>query len=590
MKEFSAQTGGRYTYVDDILNLQNLALAFASIFDGCDNFIVSGCRINGTAISDGYVYINGRLRYFPGSAGITSWPRYIYESNMTETVAYANGADKVGRNVYGCAIDKTVPTVIDPLTNAIPQHISISANGGKQLKDALFGKYALILDPSAGIQSIKGTVNFSNDVSVNGACVSKSKLGLQSGNNVCQIYYDGDENLVVQSRIGEGVLYKFVVSNEGGFRFYVDDTSVFEVTSQSIHNKVPVIGDVATIGNIKTTGNYLYNTGVAADTGAVYINTLGHNGSNQYFRDTYIGNGKGTVLLEIKGKDSLINMYGGLCISGSQPIGLVLKSNFKKASDLLQKTISWADSDNNSIGYIGYNSVDNNVFEIHNDLANVSITGLEAVNIGPVIMENGVSLAKKYASITYTNGELKQKADANDVYSIKKADEIFAQINNGLSQFVIEGVTKETLRRQIEAVSLSEVEKQTPLLKEYLADMAKTDAEKQLICKNIGATYKEEYQKKLKDSGWIKIKEGLFIRQIGNMVSIQGYVDVIHSGTVFTIPNTIDSPTYAVSFNTTVNSYIGVWRCHIDANSRNCVVDYCNNHGVRIPFSITYMV
>ena len=590
MKEFSAQTGGRYTYVDDILNLQNLALAFASIFDGCDNFIVSGCKITGTAISDGYVYINGRLRHFPGSSNITSWPQYIYESNMTETVAYANGADKVGRNVYGCAIGKTVPTVLDPLTNAIPQHVSISASGGKQLKDALFGKYALILDPTAGLQTMKGTVNFSGDININGACVSKNKLGLQSGNNVCQIYYDGNENLVVQSRIGEGAIYKFIISNEGGFQFYVNNASVFEVTSRSVYNKVPIIGDSATIGNLKTMGNNLYNTGVADDEGAVYINTLGYNGSNQYFRDTYIGNGKGSVLFEVKGKDSLINMYGGLSVSGSQSVGIILKSNFKKTSNSLQKTIFWTDSDNNSIGYIGYNSTDNNVFEIHNDLANVSISGLEAVNIGPAIMENGTLLSKKYASITYTNDELKSKADANKVYSIDKANEIFARIDNGLSQFVTKDVTKEVLRSQIEAVSLSEVEKQTPLLKNYLADMAKTDEEKQTICKNIGATYKEDYQKKLKDSGWTKIKEGLFIRQIGNVVSIQGYVDVVHSGTVFTIPNLIDCPTYAVNFSTTVNSYVGVWRCHIDANSRSCVVDYCNNHGVRIPFSITYMV
>lgn len=47
MKEFSAQTGGRYTYADDLENLQELALAFAELFDDCDNFIVSGCEVTG---------------------------------------------------------------------------------------------------------------------------------------------------------------------------------------------------------------------------------------------------------------------------------------------------------------------------------------------------------------------------------------------------------------------------------------------------------------------------------------------------------------------------------------------------------------
>ena len=101
MKEFSAQTGGRYTYVDDILNLQDLALAFSGIFDGCDNFIVSGCEVSGTTIKPGLVYINSKLRRFTGASNITTWPQYIYEKNSIENVAYANGADKVGRNVFG---------------------------------------------------------------------------------------------------------------------------------------------------------------------------------------------------------------------------------------------------------------------------------------------------------------------------------------------------------------------------------------------------------------------------------------------------------------------------------------------------------
>ena len=58
MIEFSAQTGGRHTYVDDILNLQDLSLAINKMFDGCDNFVISGCEVNGVRISSGFVYIN----------------------------------------------------------------------------------------------------------------------------------------------------------------------------------------------------------------------------------------------------------------------------------------------------------------------------------------------------------------------------------------------------------------------------------------------------------------------------------------------------------------------------------------------------
>ena len=45
MKEYVAETGGRYTYSDDILNLQELTLSLSAIFDGCSDFIISGCEI-----------------------------------------------------------------------------------------------------------------------------------------------------------------------------------------------------------------------------------------------------------------------------------------------------------------------------------------------------------------------------------------------------------------------------------------------------------------------------------------------------------------------------------------------------------------
>ena len=35
MKEYIAETGGRYTYSDDILNLQELALSMSAVFEMC---------------------------------------------------------------------------------------------------------------------------------------------------------------------------------------------------------------------------------------------------------------------------------------------------------------------------------------------------------------------------------------------------------------------------------------------------------------------------------------------------------------------------------------------------------------------------
>ena len=80
MKEFIAEPGGRYTYADDIINLQDMVLAVGSLLDGCSNFIVSGCQCQGAVITPGYVWLGDKIRRFEGCAD-ASYPYYIYEKN-----------------------------------------------------------------------------------------------------------------------------------------------------------------------------------------------------------------------------------------------------------------------------------------------------------------------------------------------------------------------------------------------------------------------------------------------------------------------------------------------------------------------------
>ena len=106
MREYVAKTGGRYTYIEDFIGLQELSLSLASIFDGCKNFIVSGCKTSGTntnlSISAGYVYINGKIRHFEGKTIDLSTPFYIVEKNEPYDVSYAQNPTQLGYIEYGC--------------------------------------------------------------------------------------------------------------------------------------------------------------------------------------------------------------------------------------------------------------------------------------------------------------------------------------------------------------------------------------------------------------------------------------------------------------------------------------------------------
>ena len=91
-------------------------------------------------------------------------------------------------------------------------------------------------------------------------------------------------------------------------------------------------------GNIVVASNHIYNTGVAADTGSININMLGYNEGDSYYRDTKIGDGKNTVILEITGKSKASIFYGPVKISHADSSLLSLKNASLPKTD---KSVIW---------------------------------------------------------------------------------------------------------------------------------------------------------------------------------------------------------------------------------------------------------
>lgn len=510
MKEFCAQTGGRYTYVDDIANLQDLALAFTSIFDDCDNFIISGCKVSGTSISEGYVYINGKIRRFSGASGITAWPQYIYESNKTETVAYASGADKVGRNVYGCAIAKDVPTFTDPLTNAAPMFIVIPNSGGMTIKDAFFGKYALLLESAVGEQVVKDIVRFTKNISVNNTLTINGRALVQSGNAKCEISHVAG-GLAIRSTTSIGKVYTFKIDDTEGFQFFVGDTLLFTISDSRIGTQLSITMKECIAGNISVKTNEIYDKGTLSNTGSVRINMIGYNGGNSYYRDTIIGDGKGTAILSITGSTKDVRLNGLLDINSPDKTSVRLKKN---------KIIEWRNDGETQIAHIGY-FADSNL-SIANIIAGINIAGVGFVNIAPAIKENGVLLSDRYA---------------------KK--------DSGLSQFVNTNNTQTILCNQIGAATKQEVTALSNQMNnlyakkaKLLSDMAITPTDKKTIRDNINAEEKGVCQPKVNDSGWLSPVDcgSVLVRQLDSVVHIHGLLRVSKNDigkTVFTLPDSI---------------------------------------------------
>lgn len=612
MKEFTSQVGGRYTYIDDILNLQELSLAIVSLFDGCDNFIISGCQLSGTTLTPGYVYINGKIRYCAGMSKITTWPIYIYENNTVEKVSYVDSGDKIGRNIYGCAVGTSVPTSTDLLTGVTPQFIKMT-NGGSamRLKDAFFGKYALALDSSYSSQTVNKSVALNNDLTVNGVVQSNSAFKTISGNNKGTISYNSDGDLTIQSTNASST-YKMVIANNGVFKFFVGDVLLATIASTGFIASVPFTTTRLNVGSISCQDNNIYNNSTGSDSGAVKINMLGYSdASNAFYRNTIIGNGKGSVILNIVGQTRQCYLYGDLVIASSNAATLKLcHDSLAKTDPTLRTCMNWLDKNGEVIATIGYDSPTDYDLYINNKLGRVRIENDTFIKENLFI--GGTNITNIYVNKKDFLLSLNNKANASDVYSKTTADAIFVKRADGISAFVENAgggeAGKKSVRDDIGAISTSDLNKSVlkaqlfkDIVAEGLPDVSSSDytsalkSRQRSLCENIGAVYKDDAQVAQKDTGWVSIENQnnspntkLYIRQVGHVVSIQGELYTPHAGVVFTIPNMIDPPTHKIGYSCYKG---GEWTCYIAPGSRVCAVDTCNNGCSKyVGFLMTYII
>ncbi len=587
MKEFSAQTGGRHTYADDLENLQELALAFTQIFDGCDNFIISGCEISDTqdSISSGYVFINGKIRFFSGTTNIGSWPQYIYEQNQTQNVPYESGGDKVGRNIYGCSISNAIPATKDEITGKTPQAICIYQNGGLLMKDAFIGKYALLLNPATGAQTVNNTISFSKQITCTAPLIAQDSLTIKHGSNKTKLYSDGSSFSI--EYLQNTARHRLTLTADGGFTFFVNDNLVAQISAKTITLPgVALCAEKGSFSGLVLSGNNLYQ-GTANSTSSILVNMIGYNGGNTQYRDLFVGNGKGKKIISVLGEDEIVDISASTTVSAGAMDALTLKASVLQSDNALTSCIAWSDFADTNMARIGFLNNSNQVFYITSGGHNISIIAGNEVNIGPAIRENGVLLSEKYMLARNAQAALKIKADASNVYDMATADNRFASKSGGLSQFIGNTNTKENLRSQIGAASSNDLQSYAKL-SECLADMASSYSSKAKILNNIGA------QPKLNDTGWLNVtnkeeQPELYVRQIGNLVCIQGIISCTKKGIAFSLPSLISTPARSVSATVSFNNS-KCWVCRIAEGTKYADVIYndgCDDK--RIEFSLTYM-
>lgn len=410
MKEYIAQTGGRYTYNDDLLNLQELALSMASVFEGCPNFIISGCEVHEGRITPGYVWIGGRVRPFEGAAEV-SLPYYIYEKNHYETIAYAGDVNKHGRCCYLSSGGTTVPQAEDEVTGALPGYIEIREDYAPRLPEKFFGRYAVLLESPFVRQSIRG------DLALSGTLTTDRELRSRSAVEVA----DTEKENVLRTLLTEGggasvglyrgntLLAETLFTPEGGISLCGGGVPLLEADDTGVRLEYLRAGELHT-ATLALRGSDLYNDADGTDTGAVTVNRIGYLGVRDRFRDFIVYDGRGRALLHAEGRGARVAVHGAFEVR--DPGGITLHNpSYGKEDTALTALVQWQDKDAGRIAWIGYADAESFDLTLHNDLGGMVLSARSGIDIRGELRLAGKPVGEIYVTLSTFSETLAGKVD-----------------------------------------------------------------------------------------------------------------------------------------------------------------------------------
>lgn len=436
MKEYIAETGGRYTYSDDVLNLQELALSLTALFSECPAFVISGCQTEGNTITPGYVWLGGKIRYFEG-ANPAGFPYFIYETNTNESIVYANEINKRGRCCYLCAGGTAVPQVIDPVTGLPPQYLELSREYAPRLNEKFVGRYALLLDSPASRQKVKKDVTFSGEVTVEKTLKSTKEISTQgSGGRSLRSRVKENGESSLGAYLNELLTAEIVLNTDGSFSFLKGTTELARLDENGFCCDAMNLKR-GRIGSGYLYQNHLINIGDDTDDGSININHCGYNQTTSRFRNFNVYDGKkcSIPLFQVEGKTKTVSVNGSFQVCGNG-CGYVLRNtSFAKGDPELTAIIEWQDRDKTPIASLGYLTTSTNDFTVSNLFGNL------------------VFLPKGFIDLS---GEVRMKG--TDIYSIfvtqKNFDDALAKKVSVVSgkQLSTEDFTT-TYKKKLDAIS-----------------------------------------------------------------------------------------------------------------------------------------
>ncbi|GAA6256132.1 hypothetical protein F070042J6_19840 [Bacteroides sp. f07] len=434
MKEFIAEPGGRYTYADDIINLQDMVLAVGSLLDGCSNFIISGCQCQGAVITPGYVWLGSKIRRFEGCAD-ASYPYYIYEKNSNESVTYANEVNKRGRACYLASGGRSVPDTADPVTGALPQFIEVTTDYAPRLADKFFGRYALMTDSPFTRQTVRKDLLLTGTLTVEKGIESKHSLLVSptGSKKILRGYFPEASVARLEAGTNAAPVAAVVFDLLKGSVIIESKGVVAATFTERLCTLSDLRSDTVRAGSLFFTGNQLKNISERSDKGTVRINYDGYNEGTAYFRNFEVYDGKRCTLplLQVCGADKRVAVHAVLAVDSAH--GITLSDADHVLTDAaFGGTIRWCDQSGAEAAIVGYTADKHPHFSITNAAGGILLVPKNFVDVQGDLQVNGISIAKTYATQQALTDGLNKKVDAVEGKGLSTKDftqELYDKLN-----------------------------------------------------------------------------------------------------------------------------------------------------------------
>lgn len=403
MREFVAKQGGRYTYIEDFVGLQDMTIALTSMLDGCGNFIVSGCDTSGLSdnaitISSGYVFINGHIRKFEGATVDLTRPYYIVESERTESVSYAQNATQQGCIYYECT-----GTYVEPLDK---QYVKLTNTYIPRLKDNFFGKNVLLINPQTSQQTVSKKVVFRGEMEASSGVVADGPITVRDSGNVAMMVMgkESDGSIRLTYSNGGDNLGYLSFDTTGNIRFNIGGADKVIVSKNNIAMET-LYANTFLNGSISIDrGNF-----EALEVSELIFNKTGRGDMSP--KDVLFYDGKGNVVTKINGSLRQTMSFGTFAEESTDEFGLTLKdTNHTYREVSYKKSIAWKDKDGVVLGSLGYVSGNTNMI-LSNEQGDLVLRGKNIVFEGAFEV-NGGTLDSQYATKTDLSEGLAKKVDA----------------------------------------------------------------------------------------------------------------------------------------------------------------------------------